>query len=127
MAEEALRRIDSSTTFGELAVELSKSLNISKRRAAYELFMMWKRGLLDVRPRSPVSKYIWAIAACSIVALSFAAIAAGPQPFKAIFGIFVSYFLVGYLMAEAVYPRGDEIKPTARIGLSIIMSLALEA
>ncbi len=108
----------------------------SKYEVAYELMLKVKRGELAVETGadsalayflSPGGAWLWLLLGLTAAATALALYAAEPPLLylRYVFGIFYVLFLPGYVLVEALYPKGDELTPLERLALSLGLSLAL--
>ncbi|MFB6491205.1 MAG: DUF1616 domain-containing protein [Thermoproteus sp. AZ2] len=139
-ASEEIRRIVEGaecSTLEEVAEAAAKRLGISKAEAAYEVVAMWKRGELELEsPGEGAAAYLlgggglwyWGLLAVTALAALSTLASGGPLIYaRYALGALLTFFLPGYALVEALYPRGDELGPLERLALSIGLSLALTA
>ncbi|MGC9227721.1 DUF1616 domain-containing protein [Caldivirga sp.] len=139
LRESIRRRIreGACVTVNQLVAEVAEEAGVPRSWVAYEVYLMWKRGELNVESE-PVDNTVMFLFSIEGVwywvtlALTLASVAAvmlinnGPlMPIRYALGALSVLFLPGYALIEALYPRGDEVSPLERLALSIGLSLAV--
>ena len=121
------------------AVDLvSKNENIRRDLAAKRLYILWKKGYIDIEDEdrdTRLSKYIfgvegiWFNILTALIITSVVLVFLAETPpliyLRYILGSLFVLYLPGYALIEALYPRGDELEPLERVALSIGLSLAI--
>lgn len=134
---ERVRRGGGCVEVAELVGDVAREFSIPKNRAAYEVFMLTREGVIQLDyPYDGVAPYFlttqglwyWSIIALTAASLASALLIRGPPLIylRYALGALLVLFLPGYSLVEALYPRGDELSPLERLALSIGLSLALE-
>lgn len=125
------------STVGELVDRVSQRLNMPRQIVAYELMMLWKKGLVELEgyPMDNRAMYFlsiegawyWVTLGLTLIsAIAVFLISGGPFIYvRYALGALMTLFMPGYALVEALYPRGDELKPLERFALSIGLSLAI--
>jgi len=116
----------------------AKELNITEDYASKIIYMLWKKGYIDIVDENPPKSFfkyifhiegIWfhIVTSLLIITLILVYIAYSPPLiyFRYVLGSLFVLYLPGYALIEALYPRGDELEPLERLALSIGLSLAL--
>jgi peptidoglycan/LPS O-acetylase OafA/YrhL len=123
-------------TVREAVEDVARRTGKSKYEVAYELMMRVKRGEIAVESGAdtalayalgPGGAWLWAVLCLTAAAAALALYATKPPLLylRYLIGAFYVLFLPGYVLVEALYPRGDELAPLERLALSIGLSLAL--
>lgn len=125
-------------TLREAVDIVSKNENIRWEEAAKRLYILWKKGYIDIEDLDEdisLVKYItgvegvWFNILTALIITSLALVFLAETPpliyFRYIFGSLFVLYLPGYALIEALYPRGDELEPLERVALSIGLSLAI--
>ena len=116
--------------------DVARRTGKSKYEVAYELMMKIKRGEIAVETGAdtalayvlgPGGAWLWTVLGLTAAAAALALYATDPPLLylRYLLGTFYVLFLPGYVLVEALYPRGDELTPLERLALSIGLSLAL--
>lgn len=122
----------SCSSVWEYVERLAAAEGVSRGAAAYRVMLMVKRGELSVEPPAssflrfllgPGGAWFWGVAAFASLAFVLALLGGGPLRYV-LGGLFV-LFLPGYAVVEALYPRGDELRPLERLAFSLGLSLAV--
>jgi hypothetical protein len=125
-------------TLSELVNRLVKDNGLKRIDATKTVYVMWKKGTLDLsetNPPSTLPRYVfhlenlWFWALTGLVAftmLTVFLVDASPLIYLRYMlgGVFV-LFLPGAMLITALYPRGEEIDGLERLALSIGLSLAV--
>ncbi|MGC9050871.1 DUF1616 domain-containing protein [Pyrobaculum sp.] len=133
---DVLQLVKQCSTVEEAVEEVAKRTGKSRYEAAYELMLQVKAGRLAVESGAdnflayilgPGGAWLWLITAitAAVVALVFLAQSPPLVYLRYVLGAFFVLFLPGYVLVEALYPRGDELSPLERLALSIGLSLAV--
>lgn len=120
----------------ELVSDVSRRLGVPRGRVAYEVMVLWREGLIELEgyPRGFGAFFLtiegsWYWILTLLVALSMVVVFLANSPpwiyLRYALGSLMVLFLPGYALVEALYPRGDEVRPLERLALSIGLSLAL--
>jgi len=125
------------TTVNQLVEAVSRETGLPKSRVAYEVYLMWKRGELNIEHEPPENAvmflasvdgvWYWITLAITLASLIVVMLVKGGPliPIRYLLGAISVLFMPGYSMVEALYPRGDEMAPLERLALSIGLSLAV--
>jgi hypothetical protein len=134
---EAARSLDDAR-LSDLVDNLVKDKGLKFNDAAEAVYVMWKKGTLDlVNPNRPsaLSNYIfsleslwfWAVSAfvfCTVLVTFFIVNSPFVYVRYVLGGVFV-LFLPGWMFMAALYPRGEDIDGFERLALSVGLSLAI--
>lgn len=123
-------------TVREAVEDVARRTGRPKYEVAYELMLKVKRGELAVESGAdnalayvlgPGGAWLWLVLALTAAAFTLALYATEPPLLylRYVVGILYVLFLPGYVLIEALYPKGDELTPLERLALSIGLSLAL--
>ncbi|MCX8137756.1 DUF1616 domain-containing protein [Pyrobaculum aerophilum] len=123
-------------TVREAVESEARRSGVLKYLVAYELMLQVKSGRLAVESGAdnalayllgPGGAWFWLVAALSLAASLLAFYANSPPLLylRYVLGAFFVLFLPGYVLVEALYPRGGSLSPLERLALSIGLSLAL--
>ncbi len=125
-------------TLSELVDRLVKDNGLKQTDATKTVYVMWKKGTLDLsetNPPSTLSRYVvdlenfwfWALTGLvAVTMLTVFLVETSPLLYVryVLGGVFV-LFLPGAMLINALYPRGEEIDGLERLALSIGLSLAI--
>jgi uncharacterized membrane protein len=125
------------TTVNQLVEVVSREAGLPRSWVAYEVYLMWKRGELNIE-HEPLENAVmflasvdgvwyWVTLAITLVSLAVVMLVKGGplMPIRYLLGAVSVLFMPGYSIVEALYPRGDELAPLERLALSIGLSLAV--
>jgi len=123
-------------TAREAVEDVARRTGKSKYEVAYELMIRVKRGELAIESGTdtalayvlgPGGAWLWTVLGITAAASTLALYATEPPLLylRYVVGIFYVLFLPGYVLVEALYPKGDELTPLERLALSLGLSLAL--
>lgn len=133
--EEVRRK--SCRTVNDLVDEVSRRVGVSRGHVAYELMVLWRRGLVELEGYPADSRVVyflgveglWYWATLGLVLASIPVVLfvdKGPLIYvRYVLGALMTLFMPGYALVEALYPRGDELRSLERLALSIGLSLAI--
>ena len=124
-------------TVNQLVEVVSREAGLPRSWVAYEVYLMWKRGELNIE-HEPLENAVmflasvdgvwyWVTLAITLVSLAVVMLVKGGplMPIRYLLGAVSVLFMPGYSIVEALYPRGDELAPLERLALSIGLSLAV--
>ncbi len=125
-------------TLAELVNALVNNKGVKFKDATKTVYVMWKRGELELSETNPPSRltsyifhlenlWFWALTALVVFTLSAVFLINTSSLLYvryALGGIFI-LFLPGATLISALYPRGGEIDELERLALSIGLSLAI--
>ncbi|MFP3239363.1 MAG: DUF1616 domain-containing protein [Caldivirga sp.] len=124
-------------TVNQLVEVVSREAGLPRSWVAYEVYLMWKRGELNIE-HEPLENAVmflasvdgvwyWVTLAITLVSLAIVMLVKGGplMPIRYLLGAVSVLFMPGYSIVEALYPRGDELAPLERLALSIGLSLAV--
>jgi len=124
-------------TVNQLVEVVSREAGLPRSWVAYEVYLMWKRGELNIE-HEPLENAVmflasvdgvwyWVTLAITLVSLAVVMLVKGGplMPIRYLLGAVSVLFMPGYSIVEALYPRGDELTPLERLALSIGLSLAV--
>lgn len=125
-------------TLSELIERLVKEKNLKSKDATRAVYVMWKKGTLElseVNPPSTLSSYafhlenlwFWGLTALvAFIVLVVFLVDTSPLLYVryVLGGIFI-LFLPGAMLVAALYPRAEEMDELERLALSIGLSLAI--
>jgi len=124
-------------TVNQLVEVVSREVGLPRSWVAYEVYLMWKRGELNIE-HEPLENAVmflasvdgvwyWVTLAITLVSLGVVMLVKGGplMPIRYLLGAVSVLFMPGYSIVEALYPRGDELAPLERLALSIGLSLAV--
>jgi hypothetical protein len=125
-------------TVSELVDALVKDKGLKAKDATRAVYVMWKKGALDLsgdNPPSSLTSYalsvenLWFWGVTTLVALSVLVVFAVNGSFLlyvryVLGGVFV-LFLPGFMLISALYARGGELDGLEKVALSIGLSLAV--
>lgn len=125
-------------TLPELVDKLVKDKGLKPKDATRTVYVMWKKGNLDISERNPPStlpnyifnlENLWFWGVTALVALSVLVVFAVNSSVLlytryVLGGVFV-LFLPGFMLISALYPRGGELDGLEKLALSIGLSLAV--
>ncbi len=110
----------------------------ARKRGAYTVYAEAKSGVLVVEDPSPPQDFLeylaspayslWAWAVAGLAVLAALLVAAGSEwltPLRLPLGLVAVFFLPGYALLEALYPRSEKLSQLEIMGLSIALSLAI--
>jgi len=125
------------TTVNQLVEVVSREAGLPRSWVAYEVYLMWKRGELNIE-HEPLENAVmflasvdgvwyWVTLAITLASLAVVMLVKGGplMPIRYLLGAVSVLFMPGYSIVEALYPRGDELAPLERLALSIGLSLAV--
>jgi len=125
------------TTVNQLVEVVSRETGLPRSWVAYEVYLMWKRGELNIE-HEPLENAVmflasvdgvwyWVTLAITLASLAVVMLVKGGplMPIRYLLGAVSVLFMPGYSIVEALYPRGDELAPLERLALSIGLSLAV--
>ncbi|MDT7902434.1 MAG: DUF1616 domain-containing protein [Caldivirga sp.] len=125
------------TTVNQLVEVVSREVGLPRSWVAYEVYLMWKRGELNIE-HEPLENAVmflasvdgvwyWVTLAITLASLAVVMLVKGGplMPIRYLLGAVSVLFMPGYSIVEALYPRGDELAPLERLALSIGLSLAV--
>jgi len=125
------------TTVNQLVEVVSRDAGLPRSWVAYEVYLMWKRGELNIE-HEPLENAVmflasvdgvwyWVTLAITLASLAVVMLVKGGplMPIRYLLGAVSVLFMPGYSIVEALYPRGDELAPLERLALSIGLSLAV--
>jgi len=125
------------TTVNQLVEVVSREAGLPRSWVAYEVYLMWKRGELNIE-HEPLENAVmflasvdgvwyWVTLAITLASLAVVMLVKGGplMPIRYLLGTVSVLFMPGYSIVEALYPRGDELAPLERLALSIGLSLAV--
>lgn len=124
-------------TVNQLVDEVAKEANVPRDWVAYELYLMWKRGEVNLEhePIENVAMFLtsidglwyWVTVALTLVSVAAVLLIKGGalMPIRYALGALIILFMPGYALVEVLYPRGDELTPLERLAVSIGLSLAV--
>ena len=123
-------------TAREAVEDVARRTGKSKYEVAYELMIRVKRGELAIESGTdtalayvlgPGGAWLWTVLGITAAASTLALYATEPPLLylRYVVGILYVLFLPGYVLVEALYPKGDELTPLERLALSLGLSLAL--
>ncbi|WP_238377831.1 DUF1616 domain-containing protein [Caldivirga sp. MU80] len=125
------------TTVNQLVEVVSRETGLPRSWVAYEVYLMWKRGELNIE-HEPLENAVmflasvdgvwyWVTLAITLASLTVVMLVKGGplMPIRYLLGAVSVLFMPGYSIVEALYPRGDELAPLERLALSIGLSLAV--
>ncbi len=117
---------------------VSKEYNMPLDKAAEKIYILWKKGYIDIENRNRLENFIrylssvessWFHIITTILVIVIALVFLVQNPpliyLRYILGSLFVLYLPGYALIEALYPRGDELEALERLALSIGLSLAL--
>jgi len=125
------------TTVNQLVEVVSREAGLPRSWVAYEVYLMWKRGELNIEHEpfenavmflaSVDGVWYWVTLAITLASLAVVMLVKGGllMPIRYLLGAVSVLFMPGYSIVEALYPRGDELAPLERLALSIGLSLAV--
>ncbi len=124
-------------TVNQLVEVVSREAGLPRSWVAYEVYLMWKRGELNIE-HEPLENAVmflasvdgvwyWVTLAITLASLAVVMLVKGGplMPIRYLLGAVSVLFMPGYSIVEALYPRGDELAPLERLALSIGLSLAV--
>jgi len=124
-------------TVREAVSILEKNMRLKDWKAAQQIYILWKKGYLDLKPGKRPSSFagylvsleaLWLWILTAIVLLTMALVFLVKEPplvyLRYVLGSLYVLYLPGAALIEALYPRG-ELEPLERLALSIGLSLAL--
>jgi Predicted membrane protein len=124
-------------TVNQLVEVVSREAGLPRSWVAYEVYLMWKRGELNIE-HEPLENAVmflasvdgvwyWVTLAIALASLAVVMLVKGGplMPIRYLLGAVSVLFMPGYSIVEALYPRGDELAPLERLALSIGLSLAV--
>jgi len=122
----------------ELVEKLVRDKGLKYRDAARMVYVLWKRGALELsepKPPSSLMRYalslrsLWFWAITALVALTtfivFYAVALPLIYMRYVLGSIFVLYLPGSMLIEALYPRSEDLESPERLALSIGLSLAV--
>jgi len=122
-----------------LVKEEAESLGVARHVVARHLYQLWRDGelkLVNPQPPSSLAQYagsvysLWFWALTLFMILIGSAIYLLPQIppyvyFRYVVGSLFVFYLPGFALIEALYPKREDLEPLERLALSIGLSLAL--
>ncbi|MFP3240745.1 MAG: DUF1616 domain-containing protein [Caldivirga sp.] len=124
-------------TVNQLVEVVSREAGLPRSWVAYEVYLMWKRGELNIE-HEPLENAVmflvsvdgvwyWVTLAITLASLAVVMLVKGGplMPIRYLLSAVSVLFMPGYSIVEALYPRGDELAPLERLALSIGLSLAV--
>jgi hypothetical protein len=124
-------------TLGELSNKLSSKLGLPDYLIAYRVWVLWKRGLINLGGfgrgdsiinylLSSEALWFWISIAITYVALALIYISNPVVTYIRYFvGTAFITFILGYSVVEFIYPKGNEVSPIERFVLSLGLSLVV--
>jgi hypothetical protein len=125
-------------TLPELVEKLVTDYGLKFKDATKAVYVLWKKGSLDMQEPKPLSTLIgyavslesvWFWAVTALVALTaviiFGVVSSPLLYVRYVLGGIFILFLPGSMLMEALYPRGEDLDGLERVALSIGVSLAV--
>jgi len=120
----------------ELTQYISKKYELNRYKAAKTVFLLWKKGYIDISPSyksfigyvfSIDSSWYWGLLSLIFTTIMLVFYVNRPPLiyFRYVLGSLYVLYIPGATLIEALYPRGEELSPLERLALSIGLSLAL--